>query len=65
MSPTEVNRAVADVLGEALSVVRQRGFSLLEPEYEKPANEFRDPITIDWDADDGEDWVTSIYEVAI
>ena len=38
MSPTEVNRAVADVLGEALSVVRQRGFSLLEPEYEKPAN---------------------------
>ena len=30
MTSSEINRAVAKVLGEALEVVRQRGFDLVE-----------------------------------
>ena len=64
MSPAEINRAVADVLGEALSVVQQRGFSMLEPEFEKQGNDFHNPRTIDWDAINDGDRAISIDEIA-
>ena len=62
MSQAEINRAVARVLGEALEVVQQRGFSLLD--HVDPDFDTNDPSTIDWDATDNHDRVTSIYEVA-
>ena len=61
MSQAEINRAVARVLGEALEVVQQRGFSLLD--HVDPDLDTHDPSTIDWDATDNQDRVTSIYEV--
>ena len=64
MSPAEINRAVANVLGEALSVVQQRGFSLLEPEFEKQGSDFHDPRTIDWDATTDRDRAISIDDIA-
>ena len=64
MSPAEINRAVANVLGEALSVVQQRGFSLLEPEFEKQNNDFHQPRTIDWDAINDGDRAISIDDIA-
>ena len=65
MSQAEINRAVANVLGEALSVVQQRGFSLLEPEFEKKGSDFHDPRTIDWDATNKGDRAISIDEIAV
>ena len=64
MSPTEINHAVAEVLGEALDVVRRRGFGLVEPHINDPDFDQRDPSVIDWDAP-GDDRVISLYEVAI
>ena len=62
MSPTEINHAVAQVLGEALEVVQQRGFSLLD-HVVNPDFDTRDPLTIDWDANDDSERVVSIYEL--
>lgn len=64
MSPTEINHAVAQVLGEALEVVQRRGFGLVEPHINDPNFDQRDPSVIDWDAF-GDDRVISLYEVAI
>ena len=64
MTSSEINRAVAQVLGEAIEVVRQRGFSLVEPHVVDPDFDTQFPSTIDWDATDSCDRVTSIYEVA-
>ena len=36
MSQSEINHAVAQVLGEALDVVRRRGFGLVEPHISDP-----------------------------
>ena len=66
MTSSEINRAVANVLGEALEVVRQRGFDLVEPHHIIDSDfDTQDPSTIDWDATDSRDRVASIYEVAI
>ena len=65
MSPTEINHAVAQVLGEALEVVRRRGFSLVEPHINDPEFDDRDPSIIDWDATSEEDQVISLYEAAV
>ena len=64
MYPTEINHAVAEVLGEALEVVQRRGFGLVEPHINDPNFDQRDPSVIDWDAS-GDDRVISLYEVAI
>ena len=65
MTSSEINRAVANVLGEALDVVRQRGFDLVEHHHVIDADfDTRNPSTIDWDATDSRDRVASIYEVA-
>ena len=65
MTSSEINRAVANVLGEALEVVRQRGFDLVEPHHVIDTDfDTHDPSTIDWDATDINDRVASIYEVA-
>jgi len=64
MSPTEINLAVSEVLGEALEVVRQRGFSLVEPHINDPNFDQHVPSIIDWDATVEEDRVISLYEVA-
>ena len=65
MTSSEINRAVAKVLGEALDVVRQRGFDLVEHHFIDSDFDTHDPSTIDWDATDGRDRVASIYEVAL
>ena len=65
MSQAEINRAVARVLGEALEVVRQRGFDLVEHHLIDSDFDTHHPSTIDWDATDNRDRVASIYEVAI
>ena len=66
MTSSEINRAVANVLGEALDVVRQRGFDLVEHHYAIDTDfGTHHPSTIDWDATDSRDRVASIYEVAI
>ena len=65
MTSSEINRAVANVLGEALEVVRQRGFDLVEHHHVVDAEfDTHNPSTIDWDATDSRDRVASIYEVA-
>ena len=65
MTSSEINRAVAKVLGEALDVVRQRGFDLVEHHLIDSDFDTHQPSTIDWDATDSRDRVASIYEVAI
>ena len=62
MTSSEINRAVAKVLGE---VVRQRGFDLVEHHLIDSDFDTHHPSTIDWDATDSNDRVASIYEVAI
>ena len=64
MTSSEINRAVAKVLGEAIEVVRQRGFDLVEPHHIDSDFDTQDPSTIDWDATDSNNRVASIYEVA-
>jgi hypothetical protein len=65
MTSSEINRAVANVLGEALDVVRQRDFDLVEHHHVVDAEfDTHNPSTIDWDATDSRDRVASIYEVA-
>jgi hypothetical protein len=65
MTSSEINRAVAKVLGEALEVVCQRGFDLVEPHHVIDTDfDAHNPSTIDWDATDVNDRVTSVYEVA-
>ena len=65
MTSSEINRAVAKVLGEALDVVRQRGFDLVEHHHVIGTDfDTHNPTTIDWDATDSRDRVASIYEVA-
>ena len=65
MTSSEINRAVANVLGEALEVVRQRGFDLVEHHLIDSDFDTHHPSTIDWDATDSNDRVASIYKVAL
>lgn len=62
MSPSEINHAVAQVLGEALEVVQQRGFSLLD-HAKNPDFDPRAPAVIDWDASEDNERVVSICEL--
>ena len=45
MKQRDLNRAVAEVTGEAVDTIARRGFSLLDPE----VHERDDPAPLDWD----------------
>jgi len=66
MTQSEINRAVAEVLGESVFEIQQSGFSLLQPEYEfvDPECDLQDPQVIDWDQPVGSSRVMSFFEVA-
>ncbi len=64
MPPTEINHAVAEVLYEALNIVRRRGCGWVEPHINDTDFDQQDPSVIDWDAS-GDNRVISLYEVAI
>ena len=66
MTQTDIDQAVARVLGEAIANVQARGFSLLQPEYERCDTDYDYPApqVIDWDGPDGEPTVGSFYEFA-
>ena len=62
MSQSEINHAVAQVLGEVLDVVRRRGFGLVEPHISDPDFNPQAPSVIDWDATSEDEKVISLYE---
>ena len=56
MTQQEINHAVADVTGESIGLIEDRGFCLadpLEPVYDP---EPRAPLTIDWDTYSPIEW---------
>ena len=67
MTQTDIDRAVAEALGESICEVQLRGFSLLEPELEflDAEEDCPPPKVIDWDGVAGEPTVGSFYECAV
>jgi hypothetical protein len=65
MSPTEVIHAVARALCEDPNVIERIGFNLMEPTAFDPEPYDRDPMVIDWDANDDANRIVSICEVAV
>ncbi|HBN76103.1 MAG TPA: hypothetical protein DD473_09845 [Planctomycetaceae bacterium] len=63
MKPSELNRSIARVTGESLITIQRLGFELISREdSESVETESRLPQFIDWDEEEGRDWLTEFEQ---